>query len=250
MLSMVSRLALARSIIKEEGLIHLLKTIYRYYILSFFYLPFCISKVRHSKFENLNRMVDFVYENHHGCLETAQIKSEIKSLVKFVKDSKPGNIMEIGTARGGTLFLLSKAIKNPFIVSLDLPGGNFGGGYPFWNASLYKSFVKNKNSIHLVRADSHNPETLQKIKDILGERKIDFLFIDGDHTYEGVKKDFQSYKSLVKKGGFIALHDIVSHKDPNCRVNNFWDEIKKKYKHEEFVEDWNQGWAGIGVVRL
>jgi predicted O-methyltransferase YrrM len=37
----------------------------------------------------------------------------------------------------------------------------------------------------------------------------DFLFIDGDHTYQGVKQDFQMYSPLVKKGGIVAFHDIV-----------------------------------------
>jgi hypothetical protein len=34
------------------------------------------------------------------------------------------------------------------------------------------------------------------------------LFIDGDHTYEGVRRDFEMYSPLVRKGGIIAFHDI------------------------------------------
>ncbi len=49
--------------------------------------------------------------------------------------------MEIGTAKGGTLFLFSKlASKNSLIISVDLPNGKFGGGYPMWKIPLYKSF--------------------------------------------------------------------------------------------------------------
>jgi predicted O-methyltransferase YrrM len=87
------------------------------------------------------------------------------------------------------------------------------------------------------------------IESILDEKKIDFLFIDGDHTYEGVKKDFKMYSPLVKDGRIIAFHDIVS--GPQNLVGGvpqFWQEIKKKYKYLEIVEDWNQRGYGIGVI--
>jgi predicted O-methyltransferase YrrM len=43
----------------------------------------------------------------------------------------------------------------------------------------------------------------------LKDNKVDFLFIDADHSYEGVKKDFEMYSPLVRKGGIIAFHDII-----------------------------------------
>jgi predicted O-methyltransferase YrrM len=81
----------------------------------------------------------------------------------------------------------------------------------------------------------------------MGER-LDFLFIDGDHSYQGVKRDFEMYKSLVNKGGIIALHDIVQAKDSRVGVPRFWAEIKSKYNTTEIVNNRSQGWAGIGVV--
>ena len=88
---------------------------------------------------------------------------------------------------------------------------------------------------------------------MLGGRKLDFLFIDGDHTYEGVKKDFEMYSRLVKENGVIAFHDIVPHDQRHDQhqvvgVHKFWEEIKYKYDYIEIVRDWNQGWAGIGVL--
>ncbi|MCS7366302.1 MAG: class I SAM-dependent methyltransferase [archaeon YNP-WB-062] len=67
---------------------------------------------------------------------------------------------------------------------------------------------------------------------------MDFLFIDGDHTYEGVKKDFEMYSPLVRGGGIIAFHDIVQHPpETGCEVSGFWNEIKLRYKYREIVED-------------
>lgn len=209
--------------------------------------PLFFIKLKNYKFNHIKDLVDFVSGSP---IAPIQVPEEILELLKLVKSQQPKTILEIGTARGGTLFLFSRVVpKDAFIVSLDLPGGNFGGGYPWWKIPLYKSFAKDKQKINLVREDSHNEKTLEKTKEILGDRKLDFLFIDGDHTYNGVKKDFELYSPLVKSGGIIAFHDIVPHPiESNCEVSKFWNEIKKKYEHKEFVEDWNQNWAGIGLI--
>lgn len=113
----------------------------------------------------------------------------------------------------------------------------------------YKSFASQRQKIHLIQADSHNPSTIKVVKDILYGRKIDFLFIDGDHSYEGVKKDFQVYGKFVKHGGIIAFHDIVLHPpETGCEVNNFWLEVSDKYKTLEIIKNRNQKWAGIGII--
>ena len=163
---------------------------------------------------------------------------------------KPKFILEIGTARGGTLFLFTR-VSSPdaLIISIDLPGGRFGGGYPEWRKTLYKSFAIHKQEIRLVREDSHALATLNMVKKILEGRKLDFLFIDGDHTYVGVKTDFEMYSKLVAKGGIIALHDIVP--GPLQKVGGvprFWNEIKHGFEYVELVKNWKQGGKGIGVI--
>jgi predicted O-methyltransferase YrrM len=62
-----------------------------------------------------------------------------------------------------------------------------------------------------VRADSHQMDTLEQVKQLFGGSEIDFLFIDGDHSYEGVKRDWEMYSTLVRKGGIIAFHDVASN---------------------------------------
>ncbi len=179
-----------------------------------------------------------------------QIKEETKGLLTILGRLMVKNILEIGTALGGTLFLFSKiGADHGKIISIDLPGGRFGAGYPEWRMSFYKSFAHKNQKIYLLRVDSHDISTVRKVKDILGGEELDFLFIDGDHAYEGVRKDFETYGRLVRKGGVIALHDIAPHPpETGCEVHKFWREIKNRYMHVEIVKDWNQGWAGIGVL--
>jgi predicted O-methyltransferase YrrM len=181
-----------------------------------------------------------------------QVKEEILKLAETVMNLKPKFILEIGTANGGTLFLWTRiASEDAHIISIDLPGGLFGGGYPKCKIPLYKSFSKEKQKIYLITKDSHNPQTLKEVERILDGERVDFLFIDGDHTYKGVKKDFEGYSPLVREGGIIAFHDICSGSH-ECvgGVPKFWNEIKQHFNFIEIVKDRNQKGYGIGVLYI
>ena len=89
----------------------------------------------------------------------------------------------------------------------------------------------------------------KNVSKILGENKIDFLFIDGDHSYNGVKSDFINYEQYVSDNGIIAFHDIVNNPaDLSIEVPRFWREIKKKYDYSELIENINQTSMGIGII--
>ena len=90
------------------------------------------------------------------------------------------------------------------------------------------------------------------MKKQLGDEDLDFLFIDGDHSYEGVLCDFMTYSPLVRTGGLIAFHDICEHPaEAKCEVKKFWDELKGKIDPEHYSEFIAEptNWGGIGVVR-
>lgn len=182
----------------------------------------------------------------------AQIKQEFLSLITILSKRNILSMLEIGTSSGGTLFLFTRA-ANPDakLISLDLPGGEFGSGYRAFRKSIYTNFARKNQRIFLIRADSHQASSLSKVKSIVKGQKLDFLFIDGDHTYEGVKQDFRMYGRLVRKGGLIAFHDICQcSPEIHCEVSRFWNEIKQFYMHEEIINNPIQGWAGIGVLYL
>jgi hypothetical protein len=64
-----------------------------------------------------------------------------------------------------------------------------------------------------------------------------------------VKRDFEMYSPLVRKGGVIAFHDIAAHHPgSDRRVNEFWEEIKHSYKHREIIDNPTQDWAGINLL--
>jgi cephalosporin hydroxylase len=179
---------------------------------------------------------------------------EFTSLLRLLKRRKLRIVVEIGTAQGGTLYTwCTISNSDALIISIDLPGGPFGGGYTLNDIKRLKKYKKNNQKLWFLRKDSHKQETKDKLAEILDGRKIDFLFIDGDHSYRGVRKDFQLYSSLVKQNGLIVFHDILCHpKVPECKVDKFWNEIKHRYKNLEFIDEeddrgWGQ-WGGIGII--
>jgi cephalosporin hydroxylase len=179
-----------------------------------------------------------------------QVRSEIMELGKILQASPPSRSLEVGTNYGGTLLMLC-ALSPPGarIISVDLPRGRFGGGYPLRKIPLYRKFPSSGQRLHLIRGDSHAAETKQRVLRILSGERLDYLFLDGDHTYDGVRRDFEMYAPLVRSGGILALHDIVEHKrEKDCGVDKFWTEIKRGYRYREIIADPRQGWAGIGAL--
>jgi len=199
-----------------------------------------------------DQLVDFSFDTAGKFLQLTQVRSEIIQLAAVLKQFQPRTVVEIGTAHGGTLFLWC-ALAHPeaTIVSIDLPGGIHGGGYPYWKTWVYRRFPIRSQKLYLLRGDSQAPEILTRLKTFLPDGKVDFLFIDGNHTYEGVKADFQNYAPLVSKGGLVVFHDICTiPTEVNCQVDEFWNEIKNNYRHVEFIENPNQEKCGIGVIFL
>lgn len=236
-------------IYKKEGLLPIFVGL-KNYLKELILIPFAIYKIKKNKDNNLDCSIDLVFNGVFKLIKPFQVKSELYELLKILQTKKPENILEIGTAKGGSLFLFcSIAAEDALIISIDLPGGSFGGGYPSWKQPLYKSFQQKDQSLHLLRMDSHNKMTKTTVKNIINGKKFDFIFIDGDHSYNGVKKDFQMYRDLLNKNGMIAFHDIIpGPKNAVGGAYKFWEEIKIKYKSREIVEDPTQMEAGIGII--
>lgn len=211
---------------------------------------------------SIDEALDVAYGFSFGgvVFEPWQERSEIGAFLELIATVRPRTILEIGTSYGGSLFLLARvAAPDALIVTIDLPRGEFGGGYPPWRGHLYRSFAGPRQRIRLLRADSHRAATLEAARAALEHRPVDVLFIDGDHAYDGVKHDFEMYGRLVRTGGVIALHDIVPAGPDGPRPRNFddlrggdvprlWGELRGQYGVTEFVDDWDSGRFGIGAI--
>lgn len=174
---------------------------------------------------------------------------EISALLRFANERSPKTLCEIGTQFGGNLFLMANLLSSvDYVVGVDL-------------------YVRNRHKLHYLMPDPKNLRTIhgssyadnvvKSVQSTLGGKTIDVLFIDGDHSYEGVEKDFLKYRHLVTEGGLIVFHDIVPDYKTRCNkitqgyagaVPIFWKKLSGAYRSHEFVEDPEQDACGIGVI--
>lgn len=189
---------------------------------------------------------------YHGAVQKIR---ELTACVELIQErSVPERILEIGTASGGTFWLWCQlATQTGHIISLDLPLAKFNNNQRY-NKGLLKSYGKPSQLLSFIKKNSHTDKAESKLKKILEPFALDLLFIDGDHTYEGVKEDYHRYSKYVRKDGLIILHDIVDHPQvPDCQVNRFWNELKTGRQVYEFIDPepddrgWG-AWGGLGVV--
>lgn len=184
-------------------------------------------------------------------LGVTQQPDEIRWLFEMVRAEQAQAVLEIGLDEGGTLFLWTRAVApGALLMSIDTrPLGSLGIRSPF--PLIRRSFAHSSQRVELVMpADSHDPATRARVESLLGGRPLDFLFIDGDHSREGVWADFELYAPLVRPGGLIAFHDVSEDTYPAVEgVMLFWREFKRGHVTEECVAGHGPGY-GIGVYRV
>lgn len=184
----------------------------------------------------------------------SQNLQEFEDLLKDFSNLNVNSFIEIGSLYGWTLqHFIHYANEGSTAISIDLPVRKFVGPDD-WRVQKQENNYKNvwpvwakqkKCKLYLIPDESQKAETQQMVSDILKGNSIDFLFIDGNHTYNGVKMDFEIYSKLVRPGGIIAFHDIGENEEGG--VYNLWQELKAKYKHKEFLMEKNKQ-KGIGAL--
>lgn len=154
---------------------------------------------------------------------TQQVYDEILHLAYFLKGFQPHNMLEVG-CKGGTFSLFSQLSTGKKVgVDIDVQ----------YEVNVNFSAINDPENTHFICGNSQTQETLDKVKSICPS--FDFIFIDGDHTYEGVSRDFHLYKQVLSKKGVMVFHDI----DPNHRLRGGGDAAGgEAYK---FWQDLNEG---------
>jgi len=114
------------------------------------------------------------------------------------------------------------------------------------NSSTLQANMQHKNLV-LISGDSTSDRVIGLVNSM---GPYDLIFIDANHTYEYVKKDFENFKPFLEKGGVMAFHDIDC---PDWMgINKFWKELEDggKYNMQTFVKRGYLLRYGIGMLTI
>lgn len=133
------------------------------------------------------------------------------------------------------LAALCALLPNPLRMTLEI-GVHHGGTFGVWQhlsdevigVDAMRGTDATEFDPAVIIGNSHDAATVQAVENALDGQPIDFLFIDGDHSYEGAQSDFETYGRLVAPDGIIAIHDINedgADSDPEAGVGRFWKDL-------------------------
>jgi predicted O-methyltransferase YrrM len=131
------------------------------------------------------------------------------NLIKELGDNSDKTMIEIGSFVGESTVLFAQSFKK--VIAID----PFEADYDPQDPTSYLFEFDNVYQTYLDRITVYsNIETIvdtsdNAVKELVG-KEFDFIYIDGLHTYEGVKNDIKNFLPLVKKGGVIGGHDYTN----------------------------------------
>lgn len=182
--------------------------------------------------------------------EVTQFDDELNPFIEIIRDERCKSLLEIGSRFGGSLWRIARSLpKGSRVVSID-SGGGMGGNKPGAQPSL-RGCVAALNGLgydaHLLIGDSYNDHSIvRRGKDLA---PFDAVFIDGDHSMEGMVHDWHNFGRHARK--VCAFHDVAwrppvtySGKLVDCRA--VWDVLKYRYRSETFLHP--GGNMGVGVL--
>ena len=173
-------------------------------------------------------------------------------LFALVEIAKPKTIVELGSYSGASLFGFCQAVAHlqydTRICGVDLWEGDVHMGE--FSSSIYQDVSR--------YVDEKYPDTelIQKSFDdasmLFSDASIDILHIDGTHTYDAVRNDFETWKPKLSDQGVVLFHDTnsvfetIGEEAKNFGVREYFDQIKNDYPGFEFKHCYGWGVLFVG----
>jgi len=190
--------------------------------------------------ETLDQIIDRGYQ-----IGMLQRKHEILHFAQWLSAHHISNFCEIGTWKGGSFQIWDYLSQPGEHIAID-PNSQQGIILtPEQLATRQNLFASLKPVVSMLLMDSQRAATRQAVEHILDGKRLDFLFIDGDHSQHAVHHDYMVYGQFVRRGGVIALHDVNLY--PGCRA--LWKNISANNPHARIWTD-TETPSGIGAIIL
>lgn len=197
--------------------------------------------LQYNMIEEINTIISLIDSGMLGRACVSDYLHVLYLLKKFMgKECKV--YVELGTLFSGSICLLMQQKAPCTFVGIDLFDGYYGQELDIGtklpvNLETAKKNINaynvHKHEFNLIQGSSYESDTVMKFKNL--NLNIDLLFIDGDHSYKGVTKDYEAYKRFVNPGGFIVFDN---YGDPNV-----WKEVAVAISDIDFDND---GFEEIG----
>jgi predicted O-methyltransferase YrrM len=182
------------------------------------------------------------------CQYAAQNPLELAELADWLGGRRPpARVLEIGVFLGGTAWLWRRLWPRARLVGVDLEQPPCP---PCERRQAHRECPRRRvdeAGMQLLLGDSGADVTRARVQAALGG-PVGFLHIDGDHSYEAVRRDFELYAPLVEPGGAIALHDVAGEAYPGAV--RFWTELTAERPTAFLIHEHGSDWGGFGVVPI
>ena len=162
---------------------------------------------------------------------------EVHLFTTFLYGYKPviKNIVEIGVATGASSMVWQKFLApDGKLIGVDINLNDPSQGL-YGKMEEVKERFKDDKRVSFIIGDSRATETLIKARELLNNEPIDFLYIDGEHSYQGAKEDYRMYSPLVRSGGIIAFHDATRNSNVRRAIEDVVEVYYLKEKNYPFI---------------
>jgi hypothetical protein len=164
----------------------------------------------------------------------------------LVRNLRPRRLVELGVCLGTSFFAFCQAVKDggldTELVAVDTWKGDehtgfYGPGYLEQFNGIWRDRFP-RLAVRQVRRPFDEART--EVKDA----SVDLLHLDGLHTYEAARHDYETWSDCVRDGGVILFHDIAVRDDGRgFGIYRLWDELKARFPTAEFAHS-----CGLGVL--
>ena len=164
----------------------------------------------------------------------------------LIKAHRPSSLVELGVFSGASFLTFCHTADELGIgtkcIGVDTWKGDDHAG--FYDEEVYKRLSK--------YVDRHYPRnakllriTFDEATDRVANGSVDLLHIDGLHTYEAVRHDFETWRPKMSKQGLVLFHDI-SVRERGFGVYRLWEELSRSFPSFAFEHAYGLGIIGVG----
>lgn len=171
----------------------------------------------------------------------------------FLRNIRPKRILCIGSRRGFIPAICALACKSNDLGRVDFVDAGYGekdvgknwSGVGFWKTNNAKAHFQKLGITPWVTT---YVMTSRHFANRMKKNVYDYIYIDGDHSYKGVKTDYQLFWPRLRAGGFMVFHDVIAQGVLDggiFGVHRFWKEIQ----HEHTVLFPFPSSSGLGIIQ-